>query len=436
MPPKTTNSVAHGVAHGQNHVSLSEAYIGKLAAPTSGELKIYDTKVAGLLLRWRAGGTSPRWYLQKRVRDRVVRSALGELSSWPAVSVVSARTMATHALANLATGVSPSDVRKKARQDKADKEAQVLPMLDVWKRHSAILTERGRTPGHIREIELLATQSAAAGVDDLRHPGVAAKAEDWLMKQDIAPATRRRRRGHFKDLGSTAKIWWKLSENPFAAIEMTKPIVADVELFTLDECFSLMSDDGLKHVWGPMGALLMYHGFRLLEGLWMHWDRIDPAVGVLRVSPPTSAERKLGYRVKGNKAREIPLQMECLRILENLPRHADGYVFPLEFRQWTRKWHWQRFKDWCRSVGIDPGERHPHTLRHQRATIGLASNEGELRLQLGLGHAGSIMTAHYAKKAMRWKKALGHWQGTMRFRDPVEVARLSVSANTRLANEA
>jgi integrase len=122
--------------------------------------------------------------------------------------------------------------------------------------------------------------------------------------------------------------------------------------------------------------------------------------------------------------------------MEALPKQEDGYLFPASFREVNRKTHWTNFRSWCKSVGIDPGTRHPHSLRHMRATVGLASNEGELRLQLSLGHAGAEMTKHYAQQAMRLKKALGHWGGVMRFRDPVEVARLSTSASKRLANEA
>jgi integrase len=408
--------------------------LGKLTAPESGELRLYDTKVPGLLLRWRKGAPSPRWYILKRVRDRTVQSALGELSSWPAVPVVKARELATRALAELASGKSPADIRTEAKQARAAKKTAMVPMLEVWKRHKAILEERGRTDGHIREIQLLAEQSAAAGVDDFRRPDIAARAEKWLMGQDIAQATRRRRRGHFKDLGTTAMRWWGLTVNPFAPLEMTKPVVADVELFTLPECIALVSDEGLKHEWGMLGALLLYHGLRLREGIWLHRDHIDEVSGVFHVVPPTAKERAAGHAVKRNKTREVPLQEEFAPLLKRLTDQSDGYLFPAEFRIRSRKWHWDRFHGWCRSVGIESGTRHPHTLRHQRATVGLASNEGELRLQLALGHAGAIMTAHYAQKAMRWRKAVGHWRGVIKFRDPAEVAKLVPASGAEQAS--
>jgi len=119
--------------------------------------------------------------------------------------------------------------------------------------------------------------------------------------------------------------------------------------------------------------------------------------------------------------------------MKGLPKHSDGYLFPLAFRSLHRKRHWHSFHAWVRSVGIDCGTRHPHTLRHQRATAGLASNEGELRLQLGLGHAGAEMTAHYSQKAMRWKKAIGHWRGIMQWRNPVEIAKLTEPKAERVA---
>jgi integrase len=427
MQSAATPSVSQVVSH--REVRETEALIKKLTAPTHGELRLFDKKVPYLLLRWRAKSkptkteTKPRWYICKRIRGRLVQSVLGELSTWPEVSLELARELATAALADLAKGVSPSDVRASARKAKADKAAEVIPMGEVWKRHKAILVERERCPEHIREMQLLAEQSEKAGVDDLRCPDIAARAETWLMKQKLAPSTRRRRRGFFKDMGDTARRWWKLDDNPFSALEVSAPdTVPDIELFSLPQCCALVSDEGLADPWGQMGALLLYHGLRLQEGLWMHDERIDEAAGVLRVTPPTAAERKQGHRVKRNKAREVPLQAEWLELRKRLPKQADGYLFPIEFRKLNRKTHWRYFHAWCKSVGIDAGSRSPHTLRHQRATVGLASNEGELRLQLALGHAGAAMTKHYAQKAMRWKKAIGHWHGVMRFRDPAEFA--------------
>ena len=408
-----------------NAVNITEAMLRKLAAPSKGELRLHDKKVPGLMLRWRAGGTA-RWYLYKRVRDRMVQSALGELSSWPAISVETARESATRALADLGKGIAPSDTRKATRQEKADKAAQVVPLSEVWKLHKKDLLADKRCAEHIREMELLAINAEAAGINDLRHPSVATRAENWLSGLGLAPSTTRRRRGFFKSLGDTAQRWWKLQSNPFAALKLAKAgTLADIELFTMPECFALMSDEGMHHKWGALGAVLLYHGLRLQEGVWLHWDRIDTERELLRITPPTSAEWELGYRVKRNKSREVTLQEECLKIMEALPKQDDGYLFPAEFRTLNRKIHWRNFHAWCKSVGVDPGTKHPHTLRHQRATVGLASNEGEMRLQLSLGHAGAAMTVHYAQQANRLKKALGHWHGVMRFRDPAEISRLT-----------
>jgi hypothetical protein len=290
-------------------INLTEAMLEKLTAPGKGkEIRLHDKKKPGLMLRWRDGGKK-RWYLFQRVGARMVQQPLGHLNSWPAIPVETAREMATQALAKLGDGISPADEREAARKEKADKAAQVVPLSEVWKLHEKKLNEKKRCAEHIREMALLVTSAAAAGIVDLRHPGIAAKAENWLDSLGLAPSTIRRRRGFFKSLGGTAKKHWpSLASNPFDAWEFTADTTPPIELFTLPECSALVSDKGIRHPWGPLGAVLLYHGLRLKEGVWLHWDRIDPEVGVLRVTPPTADERKLGHRVKRNKSREVPLR--------------------------------------------------------------------------------------------------------------------------------
>jgi integrase len=405
-------------------MAFTEALLRRLSAPAEGESRWYDTKQPGLLLRWRARAAHPRWYVFARVNGKQVQCPLGDISAWPMVSVEVAREAGKRAIARLVDGVSPADDRRTRKQERAQAEAMRIPVADVLDRHLAELTSKRRAACHRVEIARVIRAGIAAGITDFAHPDLVGKVESHVAGLGLAYSTARRYLGHFKDLAQTAADWRDLPASPLRKLKLPAQQAEAASLFSLPECFALCDDKALEHRWGIPGAILLYHGFRLGEMIWLHWDRIDIDAGIIRIAAPTDAERAQGYFVKRDKSREVPLQEECIPLLNRLPKHDDGYLFPEDFRTLHRASHLRMFHAWCKAAGVDSTNKSPHTLRHQRATTGLAANEGELRLRLAMGHAGDAMTLHYSQQAMRWKKTLGKWQGIMHWRDPEERARI------------
>lgn len=426
-----SHSASHGALDSEKgplRLALTEARLKLLEPPASGELRVYDTKQPGLLLRWRAGGKA-RWYISKRVRDRMVNSSLGELSSWPDVSVESARSAAVSALNDLGRGESPADTRKKVRAVRAAEAGKVLRTSDVLKRHLQSMADKARTVEHIADFTNVVGGAIAAGIVDLLDPKAAAKAADWLDGRDLSPATKKRNRGHLRALGRTATRWWPsmMTRNPFEPLEAGPPPLEEPPVFSPVECMKLVTDKALSHPWGHIGALLLYGGLRLSEGLWMHWERVDINGGFMSVTPPRPEERANGYKVKRNKPRTVPIHPELANVLRAL-RKAEpkaGYLFDEALRHKHRAEHRRYFHAWVKAQGFDYGERHPHSLRHSRAYLGLAAGENDLTLQLALGHSGAAMTSWYAQQAMRYKMKLKGWGGVLKLRDPAEVKRLT-----------
>ena len=71
-----------------NATSLTEARIGSAIklAPKSEDVRLYDSKVSGLLL-WRRPKGKPRWYVFLRAGGKMRRVPVGELNTWPSVTL-------------------------------------------------------------------------------------------------------------------------------------------------------------------------------------------------------------------------------------------------------------------------------------------------------------------------------------------------------------
>ncbi|MEO7161986.1 MAG: tyrosine-type recombinase/integrase, partial [Bdellovibrionia bacterium] len=257
------------------------------------------------------------------------------------------------------------------------------------------------------------------------------KVESWIEGRKVSDSTKKRQTAYFKSLGDTAVKSWEhlLTKNPFANLEAEAPALVVPEVFTVAECRNLASDKALAHEWGLIGATLLYTGMRLMEAVHLHWDRIylEDHQRYADVVPPTKAEHAEGARVKRGKHRTVPLPQELVEILARTPlEQRKGYLFPNEARLRSRKWHWAKFQGWCSAVAVAIEGRHPHSLRHTRACIGLAGGESDLTLRLALGHADNDMSAWYAQSAMRLKAELNHWKGEIRLRDPLHISRNSI----------
>lgn len=420
-------SASHRASHGGavglvgssgNRVKLSEAYLKKRTAPTSGEVRIYDSETPGLLLRWRAAG-APRWYLLRRVGTRTVQDRLGEINRWPDITVETARKLAVAARQDLASGITPSEKRKSAHDAKEKEKKRSVPIALAITTHLARLTTRGVGVEHHDDSKRTCEGfQKATGIDDLLDPQCAVQAEKWISGLKLSDSSKKRHRANLRSLGATALRWWPelMTRNPFAALEAGPVPLVVPEIFTVVECMLLVSERALAHQWGRCGAMLLYTGMRLQEGVHAHWSRIDLSENqrLIYVVPPTAAERAEGARVKRNRGRAVPIQPELGEILARTPEaERNGYLMPDTLRLRSRAEHRRQFLSWCKLAGVTVGDRHPHSLRHTRACMGLAAGENDLTLRLTLGHSNEAMSAWYAQSAMRMKAQVGHWNGKL-----------------------
>lgn len=399
-------------------ITLTDARVKAIKAPAAGRLTVYDTGVPELAVRITATG-SKAWYAVAWFKAKAKQKWV-HLGNFPALPVDQARKQCREQLVKLADGIDPIAEAKEERKTEAERHVM---LDDVLKRRTAQLIEKGRCEEYRRDIERTAEGfKASSGIDDLLNPQCAIEAEKWVSGLTLSPSSKKRHRANLKSLGIAACRWWPdlMTRNPFAALDAGAVDLVAPEIFTVAECKLLVSEKALAHLWGTIGAVLLYTGARLMEGVHLHWSRIDLSdhVRLIYVVPPTTAERAEGARVKRNRGRAIPIQPELIEILARTPEaERVGYLLPDSLRRRHRAEHRRQFLSWCKLAGVTVGDRHPHSLRHTRACLGLAAGENDLTLRLTLGHTNEAMSAWYAQSAMRMKAQVGHWNGKLKLKE-------------------
>ncbi len=409
--------------------SLTEAGIGRAlatAVPNS-ELRLYDSRVSGLLL-WRRANGKPRWYVFMRAGGRMRRVPVGDLNAWPAVTVDQARTLAKGIVAALAAGSDP--VKAKAERRTAARGGR-FPLQDVVKAFVKRLTTKGRSPHHIAEIQRIGDALIAKGLRDLAdYKRARSIAEDWINGQDIGDLTKHRYGVQIKSLGRAALSYFDdLPRDPFRSVAVGSATLPAPAMFTLPEIIRLASDDAMGTDWGKLFVFLLFTGARLREGEYARWSRINLDDATFAVLPPTADQRAQGEAVKRDKGRSVTLQAEMVEILRSWKKSAkpeEDFIFPDQCRT-SGKLTTFSFRDHLEHLKILVDGRHIHTLRHSHCALAVACGVKDMELRLSVGHGGPEMTRHYANAAMLWRGKLRDWDGVFRLRDPAEVARLTVA---------
>lgn len=421
------------------HSVLSESRI-KFALSVSkpdAEVRLYDAKVPALLLWRRPRGTN-RWYVFLRAGGRMRRVPVGDVSTWPTVSVEEARKLAVQIVSDLAKGADP--VKAKAEK-RALARGGRAPFSDALDRHLANLKKRGCSAPHIAELSRVVKAAIESGIKDLAAPNVATKAATFLDKLDVSDQTRHRYRVHLIAVGKSAVRWYPpevLPREPFMALSGEGAIMPPPPVFQPNECCSLVSDKALSLIddGGRLWAFLLYSGCRYKEAAFARWDRLNLDRATFGVIPPSAVEHAAGERVKRNKSRTVSLQSELIDLLRTWhpgEKKGDGFVFPEKWRTQNYRYTVEDFRRHLVSLEIKLDGRRIHALRHSHACLAIACGEDSLRLRLSMGHAGEEMAEHYASQAMRWRGQLAKWDGVFKLRDPKEVERIACETGDRKA---
>jgi integrase len=421
--------------------NLTEARIRaalKAAAPAD-ELRLHDAKVPGLLL-WRRPNGKARWYVFKRVKSRIKRMPVGDVSDLDSIPLEAARDLARALVGRLAASVDVTGERRRERAKVAQRRAGgAAPLADALKLHLGKLDERKRDARHVAELKRVVGDAVTAGVVDLAAPGIVKAARTWLDGLDLSEQTRARYRRHLLAVTRTALAEWPpeiLPRDPFTGLRGKGAAMPVPAVFTPAEAMTLASDNALALPGGRLFAFLLLSGCRFKEATWARWDRVNLARETFDVVPPSASEYAMGSRVKRMKPRTVALPAELVALLTRWKAAApegEPFLFPNEWRVQSHVASVFAFRAHLDALGIpladaDAKGRKIHSLRHTRQTIGIACGEDSLRLRLSMGHAGEDMGAHYSRLAMRFRALLADWNGTLKLRDPAEVERITAAA--------
>lgn len=276
------------------------------------------------------------------------------------------------------------------------------------------LVNRGRTAGHIQQVQQVLDDLVSLGARDLKAANFVAKVEKWRAalksrKQDrknvfeLTPATRNRYLGHIKAITRYAMRYGYVLRDPLLLVEPETEPEAIKPTFSFDELTIMVSDFHRDKPWWLPVVLMVYGGFRIQEAMYLEWQDIgwrEKQISVL-LKPKY-------YSLKRQKERLVPLQDELAAILNPMAKPAGWIVSEDRIR--TKKASYRgRFKTFLRSLEIASGQRTIHSMRHSFTALLLATGENVFAVRDILGHSDLQTTAGYAKSQMRYREAVKDW---------------------------
>jgi integrase len=294
---------------------LTDLFVDKAAAPSTGRLEYFDTTFPALALRVTSNGHKS-WSLFYRHGGRLRRYTIG---NYPTFDPAAARKAASSALHRLAEGIDPGEekrARRNAPKPLADDFASVAReyLERQVKRNSAestfretariidqdVIPEWGKRPiGSIlrRDVSALIDKKAASGAE-IQANRILARLRTlfgWAVEKDRIPA------------------------NPCDGLRPpTKEKSRDRVLSEEEIRIFWGAADDLDWPFGPLFKLLLLTAQRRDEVASMEWSEINLETGVWSI-PREKAKNDHGH--------DVQLSVEALAIIKALPRIAGPYVF-------------------------------------------------------------------------------------------------------------
>ena len=167
--------------------------------------------------------------------------------------------------------------------------------------------------------------------------------------------------------------------------------------------------------WWLACCLLVYTGCRAQEAMHLRWEWIgwEQRTITLRLADD--------YGNKSDAERMIPLEPELAEILRPLAK-PHGHILPNEVRAGgsgvkIREKQGEGAKDYTnalrlylRRIGMDPGERTAHSLRHSYVTMKLARADTNVeRLRKAVGHRDFSTTMGYGQQSQFYEAEVDQW---------------------------
>jgi integrase len=267
-----------------------------------------------------------------------------------------------------------------------------LVCSDLVAAYRSDLVARGRSAGHLREIDRITGEFARA-VPIVRHE---AKREvlAWLNGL-VGPGRGLSGAGRNKYLVCVRGLFrWAIRHgwteiDPTAAAEKSSVDCRLRPAFSLDECRSLVACQHRARAWV---CLMLYSGLRADEALRLRRRDVDARSCGVVVSLDS------GARVKRRRERWIPLQLELSEILAGQQPGLPDDPWSIGLESNPRR----EFEGFLEAAGVAKAGRSPHSCRHTYAALMTASGTPSLLLMAYMGHTSTATTAGYVRDAARF----------------------------------
>lgn len=280
--------------------SLTELTIRK-AKPADKRYDLFDASARGLGLRIAISGTKS-WFIMRRFNGRMLRITFGR---YPEISLANARLKVPEVLREMADGRTQG-------QRKTDLFKIVL---EEWLKKDQAKNKS------VHQVKMAMYLHALPALGNMSVTSITKRDVNKMIDKVVdagSPVAANRILAYTKRFFSWCKERDILDQSPVEAIKLPSKENDRDRVLNLGEIKSFwISCDKMGYPWGPIFQLLLLTGARLKEVSQASWSEISISDRTLDLP---------GSRTKNERAHQIQLSVQTLKILLSLPK-VEGQDF-------------------------------------------------------------------------------------------------------------
>ena len=280
--------------------SLTELTIRK-AKPADKRYDLFDASARGLGLRVAISGTKS-WFIMRRFNGRMLRITFGR---YPEISLANARLKVPEVLREMADGRTQG-------QRKSDLFKIVL---EEWLKKDQAKNKS------VHQVKMAMYLHALPALGNMSVTSITKRDVNKMIDKVVdagSPVAANRILAYTKRFFSWCKERDILDQSPVEAIKLPSKENDRDRVLNLGEIKSFwISCDKMGYPWGPIFQLLLLTGARLKEISQASWSEISISDRILDLP---------GSRTKNERAHQIQLSVQTLKILLSLPK-VEGQDF-------------------------------------------------------------------------------------------------------------
>jgi integrase len=280
--------------------SLTELTIRK-AKPADKRYDLFDASARGLGLRVAISGTKS-WFIMRRFNGRMLRITFGR---YPEISLANARLKVPEVLREMADGRTQG-------QRKTDLFKIVL---EEWLKKDQAKNKS------VHQVKMAMYLHALPALGNMSVTSITKRDVNKMIDKVVdagSPVAANRILAYTKRFFSWCKERDILDQSPVEAIKLPSKENDRDRVLNLGEIKSFwISCDKMGYPWGPVFQLLLLTGARLKEVSQASWSEISISDRTLDLP---------GSRTKNERAHQIQLSVQTLKILLSLPK-IEGQDF-------------------------------------------------------------------------------------------------------------